>query len=100
MQCMDVMDEAFSTLYGTSPLNEKQKKREAKESNGDKKFVRSLHHIDDEEYLERHAEDLKALEDGKKVKASEVGETTGEKAKNAPAPIKNDEKSSYKEKKD
>lgn len=28
MQCMDVMDEAFSTLYGTSPLNEKQKKRE------------------------------------------------------------------------
>ncbi|MBQ8885675.1 MAG: N-acetyltransferase [Clostridia bacterium] len=28
MQCMDVLDEAFAGLYGTSPLNEKQKKRE------------------------------------------------------------------------
>ncbi|MDE6442559.1 MAG: hypothetical protein K2L12_07420 [Clostridia bacterium] len=28
MQCMDVLDEAYSGLYGTSPLNEKQKKRE------------------------------------------------------------------------
>ena len=27
MQCMDVMDEAFAKLYGTSPLNEKQKAR-------------------------------------------------------------------------
>lgn len=28
MQCLDVLDEAFSKLYGTSPLNEKQKRRE------------------------------------------------------------------------
>lgn len=28
MQCMDVLDEAFANLYGTSPLNEKQKRRE------------------------------------------------------------------------
>ena len=28
MQCLDVLDEAFEDLYGTSPLNEKQKKRE------------------------------------------------------------------------
>lgn len=28
LQCMDVLDIAFSDLYGTSPLNEKQKKRE------------------------------------------------------------------------
>lgn len=28
MQCLDVLDEAFAHLYGTSPLNEKQKKRE------------------------------------------------------------------------
>ena len=48
----------------------------------------------------KKAEVIFGLEDGKKVKASEVGETTGDKAKNAPAPIKNDEKSSYKEKKD
>lgn len=27
MQCFDVMDEAFSVLYGTSPLSEKQKAR-------------------------------------------------------------------------
>lgn len=26
--CMDVLDEAFTDLYGTSPLNDKQKKRE------------------------------------------------------------------------
>ena len=28
MQCLDVLDEAFADLYGTSPLNDKQKKRE------------------------------------------------------------------------
>ncbi len=28
MQCLGVLDEAFAHLYGTSPLNEKQKKRE------------------------------------------------------------------------
>ncbi|MBQ8401892.1 MAG: membrane protein insertase YidC [Clostridia bacterium] len=37
-------------------LSGKQKKREAKENGtGGKKKVRSLHHIDDEEYLARHA---------------------------------------------
>ena len=30
MQCLGVLDEAFSDLYGTSPLNEKQKAREMK----------------------------------------------------------------------
>ncbi len=28
MECLDVLDESFSHLYGTSPLNEKQKRRE------------------------------------------------------------------------
>ena len=28
MQCLDVLDEAYAPLYGTSPLNEKQKSRE------------------------------------------------------------------------
>lgn len=28
MQCLDILDEAYAPLYGTSPLNEKQKKRE------------------------------------------------------------------------
>ena len=93
-------EEDFREAERQANLSEKQKKREKKEQSGDRKFVRSLHHIDDEEYLERHAEDLKALEDGKTVKASEVGETTGADSKKAPAPIKNDDKTSYKEKKD
>lgn len=28
MQCLDILDEVYSPLYGTSPLNEKQKRRE------------------------------------------------------------------------
>ena len=28
MQCLDILDEVYAPLYGTSPLNEKQKKRE------------------------------------------------------------------------
>ncbi len=28
MECLDVLDESFAPLYGTSPLNEKQKRRE------------------------------------------------------------------------
>lgn len=28
MECLDVLDESFAHLYGTSPLNEKQKRRE------------------------------------------------------------------------
>ncbi len=28
MQCLDILDEAYSPLYGVSPINEKQKKRE------------------------------------------------------------------------
>ncbi len=28
MQCLDVLDEAYAPLYGTSPINKKQKERE------------------------------------------------------------------------
>jgi YidC/Oxa1 family membrane protein insertase len=69
----------------------KQRKRELKEG-GTKKPVRSLHHIDDEEYLARHAHDFDDEED--EVTGSETTEN-----KKAPAPIKNDEKTNYKEKK-
>ena len=66
-----------------------------REEKGERKFVRSLHYIDDEEYLARHAEDLNPT-----VKAEDVPEAgTVTKAGEAPAPIKNDEKSSYKNKK-
>lgn len=30
MQCLDILDEAYAHLYGTSPINDKQKKREMK----------------------------------------------------------------------
>ena len=89
-------EEDFKEAERQAGLSERQKKRENKEY---KKFVRSLHHIDDEEYLERHAEDLKALEESKTEKSvskGEIGETSS--ASNAPAPIKNDERVSYKAK--
>ncbi|MBE6598122.1 MAG: YidC/Oxa1 family membrane protein insertase [Ruminococcaceae bacterium] len=51
-------EEDFKEAERQANMSNKQKKREMKE-NGEKKFVRSLHYIDDEEYLARHAEDLK-----------------------------------------
>ena len=60
--------------------------------------VRSLHHIDDEEYLERQrkkAEALEAENEAAKKEAEENGVTKNENA----APIKNDDRDSYKNKK-
>ena len=92
-------EEDYKEAERQANMSNKQKKREAKE--GEKKFVRSLHHIDDEEYLARHAEDLKALEG--ETDSAPVGNTTeaaeDPDAKMAPAPIKNDEKTQYKSKK-
>ncbi len=93
-------EEDYKEAERQANMSNKQKKREAKE-NGEKKFVRSLHHIDDEEYLARHAEDLKEL--AGETDTSPVGNTTeaadNPNAKMAPAPIKNDEKDQYKTKK-
>jgi len=80
-------------------LSNKQKKKENKE----KKHVRSLHYIDDEEYIARHAL-YNEEDDEDEVETKEDGENTVLNSetidnKNAPAPIKNDEKSSYKNKK-
>ncbi len=84
--------EDFKEAERQANMSNKQRKREEK---GERKFVRSLHYIDDEEYLARHAEDLNPT-----VKAEDVPEAgTVTKAGEAPAPIKNDEKSSYKNKK-
>ena len=86
-------EEDYKEAERQAGLSERQKKKEAKEN---KKFVRSLHHIDDEEYIEKHKEELAELEAEKEVKnvpEKKVGETSS--AKNAPAPIKNDEKDSY-----
>lgn len=86
-------EEDYKEAERQAGLSERQKKKEAKEN---KKFVRSLHHIDDEEYIEKHKEELAELEAEKEVKnvpETKVGKTSS--AKNAPAPIKNDEKDSY-----
>lgn len=86
-------EEDYKEAERQAGLSERQKKKEAKEN---KKFVRSLHHIDDEEYIEKHKEELAELEAEKEVKnvpETKVGKTST--AKNAPAPIKNDEKDSY-----
>lgn len=75
-------------------MSGKQKKKAAK-ADGEKKYVRSLHHIDDEEWLANHPATVED-EDGE-----EAGETTEAKGKDGsnPPPIKNDEKTTYKEKK-
>ncbi len=87
-------EEDFKEAERQANLSERQKKKEAKE-NGDKKFVKSLHYIDDEDYLERHKEDLAELEE-KIINKKDIPATSENKT--APAPIKNDEKSSYEEK--
>ena len=91
-------EEDYKEAERQANLSNKQRKRE---SSG--KFVRSLHHIDDEEYLERHKEDLAALEEASKPAVKkEVKNTPDAEGKtssvDAPAPIKNDEKGSYKKK--
>ena len=86
-------EEDYKEAERQAGMSERQKKKESKEN---KKFVRSLHHIDDEEYIERHKEELEALEKPKELKdvpESKVGDVS--KAKGAPAAIKNDEKDSY-----
>ena len=75
-------------------LSNKQKKREAKEQSGEKKKVRSLHHIDDEEYLERHPEQYSDTEhsdtersDGERVEKEHADDSPIDKA-----PLKKDDK--------
>ena len=78
-------------------MSNKQKKREQKERDPNRKPVRSLHHIDDEEWLARHAQP----EDEAEETAEEAGETTEahlHDGKKNPAPIKNDDKTAYKQK--
>lgn len=83
----------FKEAERQANLSNKQKKKE-------KKYVRSLHHIDDEEYLARHAEDLKEEEPEPSAPVGEVTEATESAGEIfAPSPIKNDDKTQYKKKK-
>ena len=74
--------------------NVKEKKPAKKEN---KNPVRSLHHIDDEEYIARQEAKAKALEAEEAAERAAAGDTTEASDKTA-APIKNDDKSSYKNK--
>jgi YidC/Oxa1 family membrane protein insertase len=76
--------------------NVKEKKPAKKEN---KAPVRSLHHIDDEEYIARQEAKAKALEAEEAAARAAAGETT-ESGNEKAAPIKNDDKSAYKNKKD
>ena len=95
---------------------EKEAGKEIKQKSSGQ-FVRSLHHIDDEEYIERHKDELKELEEArveaekkptllKKLAAGKEAEKANEKtggkvttSSEAPAAIKNDEKTQYVNKK-
>ena len=86
-------EEDYKEAERQAGLSNKQKKREAKERDPNKKPVRSLHHIDDEEYLARHANDFK---DEEETTSEKSGETE---TKNPPVPLKEDENSEFKKKK-
>ena len=91
-----ISEEDFKEAERQANLSGKQRKREEKADRANRKPVRSLHHIDDEEYLARHAHDFDEAED--EDDGAPAGETTD--SGKAPAPIKNDERTNYKEKKD
>ncbi len=76
-------EEDYKEAERQANMSNKQRKREQKE-NGEKKFVRSLHFIDDEDYLARHAEDLKGTTEAAKVEKKDTIV--------APAPMKDDAK--------
>ena len=81
-------EEDYKEAKRQAGLSNKQKKREAKERDPNKKPVRSLHHIDDDEYNAR----LEAAEREEEAEAAEREDK-------APAPLKEDEQSDYRKKK-
>jgi len=97
--------EDYKEAERSANMSGKQRKREQKERDPNRKPVRSLHHIDDEEWLAKHgmleSNEGETKEEAKAEVKEVVSETTVAKktdGKGTPAPIKNDEKTSYKEK--
>ncbi len=84
-------EEDFKAAEREANVKEKKPKK-----NENKAPVRSLHHIDDEEYIARQEEKAKALEAEEAAERAAAGETTT--AADA-APIKNDGSATYKNKK-
>ncbi len=94
-------EEDYKEAERNMNMSGKQRKREQKERDPNRKPVRSLHHIDDEEWLAKHGmleTDEEEKKEDVKVPVSEITESKKVEAKGTPAPIKNDEKTSYKEK--
>ena len=85
-------EEDYKEAERQASLSNKQKKREARELDPNRKPVRSLHHIDDEEYLARHPEQVSASDENG---AADGEKSDGKKGDDAPAPLKDD----YREKK-
>ncbi len=83
-------EEDFKAAEREANVKEKKPKK-----NENKAPVRSLHHIDDEEYIARQEEKAKALEAEEAAERAAAGDTT--EAANA-APIKNDASATYKNK--
>jgi YidC/Oxa1 family membrane protein insertase len=77
-------EEDYKEAERQANLSNKQKKREEKERDPDRKPVRSLHHIDDEEYLARHPEQVTGND------ADEDAEPREKAGSDAPAPLKDD----------
>jgi YidC/Oxa1 family membrane protein insertase len=86
-------EEDYKEAERQAALSNKQKKREARESDPNRKPVRSLHHIDDEEYLARHPEQKTSSEEDTEnggEKSEKTEKPDGKNGKNAPAPLKDD----------
>ena len=84
-------EEDYREAERQANLSGKQKKRELREADPNRKPVRSLHHIDDEEYLARHPEQVTSSDDDTDGKSGKSGGKDGAKnGKDAPAPLKDD----------
>ena len=76
-------EEDYKEAERKANLSNKQRKREEREADPNRKPVRSLHHIDDEEYLARHPEQVSGGQE-------ESGEPAEKSGGDAPAPLKED----------
>ena len=77
-------EEDYKEAERKANLSNKQRKREEREADPNRKPVRSLHHIDDEEYLARHPEQVSG---GQEESGEPAEKKSGE---DAPAPLKDD----------
>ena len=87
-------EEDYKEAERQANMSGKQKKREARERDPNRKPVRSLHHIDDEEWLAKH----RVEEEEETAVEGDTTEAHLDDGKGNPAPIKNDDKTAYRQK--